>query len=55
MSDHPVEGTARPESGLTDGDFSPVWAEDDRPRIPPIPAEREALAAYLEHYRATGN
>ncbi len=53
MSHHPAEGTARPESGLTDGDFSPVWSDDDRPRIPRVAAEREALAAYLDHYRAT--
>lgn len=53
MSDHPTEGTARPESGLTDNDFSPIWADDDRPRIPRVAAEREALAAYLDYYRAT--
>ena len=53
MSDHPAEGAVRPESGLTDDDFSPVWADDDRPRIPRVAAEREALAAYLEYYRAT--
>lgn len=52
MSDHPADGTARPESGLTDDDLSPVWADDDRPRIPRVAAEREALAAYLDHYRA---
>ena len=33
--------------------MSPTWAEDDRPRIPRTAPEREALAAYLEHYRAT--
>jgi hypothetical protein len=53
MSDHPAEGTARTESGLADDDFSPVWADDDRPRIPHVAAEREALAAYLDYYRAT--
>jgi hypothetical protein len=53
MSDQPAEGTARPESGLTDHDFSPIWADDDRPRIPRVAAERVALAAYLEYYRAT--
>jgi hypothetical protein len=41
------------ESGLTEADFSPVWADDDRPRIPRVAVEREALTAYLEHYRAT--
>ncbi len=44
---------ARPESGLSDDDFSPVWADDDRPPIPRVASEREALAAYLEYYRAT--
>ncbi len=53
MTDHPTTGTVRAESGLTDGDFSPIWADDDRPRIPRVAAEREALAAYLEYYRAT--
>ena len=53
MSDHPAEGTARPVPGLTDDDFSAIWADDDRPRIPRVAAERVALAAYLEHYRAT--
>jgi hypothetical protein len=53
MSDQPAEGTERTESGLADDDFSPVWADDDRPRIPRVAAEREALAAYLEYYRAT--
>jgi hypothetical protein len=53
MSDPRTEGTVRPESGLTDDDYSPVWAADDRPRIPRVAAEREALAAYLDHYRAT--
>ena len=41
------------ESGLTDDDFSPIWADDDRPRIPRVAAERQALVAYLEYYRAT--
>jgi hypothetical protein len=53
MSEHPAEGTAGPESNLTDEAFSPVWADDDRPRIPRVAGEREALAAYLEYYRAT--
>jgi len=53
MSNHPAEGTVRPESGLADDDFSPIWADDDRPRIPRVAAEREALAAHLEYYRAT--
>jgi hypothetical protein len=53
VSDHAEAGAVRPESGLTDGDFSPIWADDERPRIPRIAAEREALAAYLEYYRAT--
>lgn len=48
-----AENSARPESGLTDGDFAPGWADDDRPRIPRVAGEREALAAYLEYYRAT--
>ena len=43
----------RPESGLSEDDLSPVWADDDRPRIPRIAGEREALAASLDHYRAT--
>ena len=53
MSDRPAEGTTRPESGLSGDDFAPVWADDDRPRIPCVAGEREALAAYLDHYRAT--
>ena len=53
MSDHPAGRTVRSESGLTDDDFSPIWADDDRPRIPRVAAEREALSAYLEYYRAT--
>jgi hypothetical protein len=53
MSDHHGEGTSSSESGLSDDDFSPVWADDDRPRIPRVAAEREALVAYLEYYRAT--
>lgn len=53
MSDHLAEGTVRPESGLTDDDFSPIWVDGDRPHIPRVAAEREALAAYLEYYRAT--
>lgn len=54
MSDDiPTAGTARRESGLTDDDFSPGWADDDRPRIPRVATERVALAAYLDYYRAT--
>ncbi len=53
MSDQPAKGPVRPESGLTEDDFSPVWTDDDRPRIPRVAAEREALAAYLDYYRAT--
>jgi len=53
MSDQSAAGRVRPESGLTDDDLSPVWADDDRPRIPRVAAEREALVAYLEYYRAT--
>lgn len=41
------------ESGLSADDFSPIWADDDRPRIPRVAGERQALSAYLEHYRAT--
>lgn len=53
MSDQAPNGTVRPESGLSDEGFSPVWADDDRPRIPRVAGEREALAAYLDYYRAT--
>jgi hypothetical protein len=58
MSDHTADGTVPlepvpPESGLTDDAFSPVWSDDDRPRIPRVAGEREALAAYLDYYRAT--
>lgn len=53
MSHHPVDSAAQPESGLTEDNFSPIWADDDRPRIPRVAAEREALTAYLEYYRAT--
>ncbi|GAA5016384.1 DinB family protein [Terrabacter aeriphilus] len=53
MSEQPDEATARTESGLTDDDFAPEWPDDDRPRIPRVAPEREALAAYLDHYRAT--
>src|SRR3954468_16424552 len=45
--------TVLSESGLGDGDFSPVWTDDDRPRIPRVAGEREALTAYLDYYRAT--
>lgn len=53
MVDNPAAGEARSESGLTDDDFAPVWVDDDRPRIPRVAGEREALTAYLEYYRAT--
>lgn len=53
MSDHLANDTVGSESGLSDDAFSPVWAEDDRPRIPRVAAEREALTAYLDYYRAT--
>lgn len=53
MSDHPPTDVARSESGLTDDAHSPVWPADDRPRIPRIAGEREALLAYLDYYRAT--
>jgi hypothetical protein len=53
MSDRPAQDKVRPESGLTAEALSPTWPEDDRPRIPRVAAEREALAAYLEYYRAT--
>lgn len=53
MSDHLGEGESWPESGLTDEDFASVWADGDRPHIPRVATEREALLAYLEYYRAT--
>ena len=53
MSDHAADATAGSESGLTEEGHSLRWADDDRPRIPPVAGEREALSAYLEHYRAT--
>ena len=53
MSDDPSQDSARTESGLTDDSYAPVWADDDRPRIPRVAPEREALAAYLDYYRAT--
>ena len=53
MSDHHAGRRVGPESGLTGDDFSPTWADDDRPRIPQVAAEREALASYLDYYRAT--
>ncbi len=53
MEATPGESTVRTESGLSDDDFAPGWADDDRPRIPRVAGEREALTAYLEHYRAT--
>ncbi len=53
MSDNPSEGAVASESGLKQDAFSPIWADDDRPRIPRVANERDALAAYLDHYRAT--
>src|SRR3954465_6864442 len=53
MSENSAEGTVRSESGLTDDAFSPKWADDGRPRIPRVAIERDALAAYLDYYRAT--
>ena len=53
MSDHAPEGIGRLESGLADDSFSPLWTDDDRPRIPRVAAEREALTAYLDYYRST--
>lgn len=53
MSGQPGQEHVRVESGLADTSFASVWTGDDRPRIPRIAAEREALAAYLEYYRAT--
>jgi hypothetical protein len=53
VSDGPAEHTLRPESGLSEDAFSPIWENDDRPRIPRVATEREALVAYLEYYRAT--
>jgi hypothetical protein len=38
---------------MSDDDVSPVWPDDDRPRIPRVAGEREALTAYLEYFRAT--
>ncbi|CAI9410963.1 mycothiol transferase [Nocardioides sp. T2.26MG-1] len=53
MSDDRAEDPTTTESGLGEDDFSPVWTDDDRPRIPRVAGEREALAAYLDYYRAT--
>lgn len=53
MSDNAADSTAGSESGLTEDAHSLRWADDDRPRIPPVAGEREALAAYLDYYRAT--
>jgi len=53
MSDGPAEVTVHTEPHLSDDNFAPIWADDDRPRIPRVAAEREALAAYLDYYRAT--
>ena len=53
MSDPEQDSAAGTESGLTEDHFSPVWTDDDRPRIPRVAGEREALTAYLDYYRAT--
>lgn len=53
MSDNSGEAAVGSESGLADDAFSPKWADDDRPRIPRVAGEREALEAYLDYYRAT--
>jgi hypothetical protein len=53
VNDHGAPSATRPESGLSDADFAPGWPDDDRPRIPRVADERAALAAYLDHYRAT--
>ncbi|MDQ6525997.1 DinB family protein [Nocardioides sp. LHD-245] len=53
MSDNSGEPAVGSESGLADDAFSPKWADDNRPRIPRVAGEREALAAYLDYYRAT--
>jgi hypothetical protein len=53
MVEDAVRGESHPESGLTDSDYAAVWPDDDRPRIPRVAGEREALTAYLEYYRAT--
>jgi hypothetical protein len=53
MTQTPEAHGTRSESGLSDEDFAPVWADDDRPRIPRVADERAALTAYLEYYRAT--
>lgn len=53
MVDAAPQGEDRSESGLSDDAFAPGWSDDDRPRIPRVAGEREALTAYLEYYRAT--
>ncbi len=53
MSDYSSNEAGPSESGLTDEGFAPKWADDDRPHIPRVAPEREALAAYLDYYRAT--
>ncbi|UUW88095.1 DinB family protein [Pimelobacter simplex] len=53
MSGNSGKGTVGTESGLADDAYSPKWTDDDRPRIPRVAGEREALSAYLDHYRAT--
>lgn len=44
---------AGPTQAHADVATSPVWAGDDRVPIPRLAGEREALLAYLEHYRRT--
>ena len=53
MVEDPSRREGHSESGLTDSDFAAVWSDDDRPRIPRVAGEREALTAYLDYYRAT--
>jgi len=53
MVDDARQSESHSESGLTDGAFAPEWSEDDRPRIPRVACERDAVTAYLEYYRAT--
>lgn len=53
MDDPAKQGAIRTESGLADDEFSPVWPDDDRPHLPQVAGEREALTAQLEHFRAT--
>lgn len=53
MTETPEGRAVASESGLTEGDYSPAWPDDDRPRIPRVATERDALTAYLDYYRAT--